>query len=193
MGGFGKDFGRVVGRVWRLLAPFGLLLGAFFACLYGPILVTNTLSPTWGRFVWHLDRSWRHFGGLGGDFEGFGKGFWTSFGRWFVYLFLKLSGGFQDRFLEILGRTLRQKAKLLTRYILESYFLMLSFQVLSVVPAGQVATVDHKDKQLFTALAAAAQQRMKVFKSQDLANTSWAIATANHKHEQLSRAFRKAP
>ena len=44
--------------------------------------------------------------------------------------------------------------------------------MLSVVPAGQVAVVGHKDEALFTALAAAAERRMRGFNSQDLANTA---------------------
>ena len=57
--------------------------------------------------------------------------------------------------------------------------------MLSVVPAGQVATVGHKDKQLFSALAAAAEQCMRDFTSQGLANTAWAFATVGHKEEVL--------
>ena len=30
LGGFGKDFGRVLGGVWRLLASLGSLFGVFF-------------------------------------------------------------------------------------------------------------------------------------------------------------------
>ena len=66
---------------------------------------------------------------------------------------------------------------------------MLSFQVLSVVPAGQVSTVSHKDEWLSTALAAAAEQRMRDFNSQDLANTAWAFATVGHKEERLFTAL----
>ena len=49
------------------------------------------------------------------------------------------------------------------------------FKALSVVPAGQVATVGHKDERLFSTLAAAAEQRMRDYKSQQLANTAWAL------------------
>ena len=65
-------------------------------------------------------------------------------------------------------------------------------QALSVVPAGQVAKVEHKDEQLFTALAAAAQRRMKDFTSQDLANTAWAFATVERKDAQLFTALAAA-
>ena len=58
-------------------------------------------------------------------------------------------------------------------------------QALSVVPAGQVATVGHKDKQLFTALAFAAGRRMRDFNSQELANTAWAFAAVGHKDDLL--------
>ena len=77
---------------------------------------------------------------------------------------------------------------------LEAFFAywMLSFQVLSVVPAGQVATVGHKDEQLFTALAAAAERRMRDFDSQNLANTAWAFATVVHKGNQLFTALAAA-
>ena len=37
------------------------------------------------------------------------------------------------------------------------------FQALSVVPAGQVATVGRKEEQLFAALAVAAERRMRNF------------------------------
>ena len=37
------------------------------------------------------------------------------------------------------------------------------------------ATVGHKDEQLFTALAHAAEQRKRDFNSQALANTAWAL------------------
>ena len=30
LGGFGEDFGRVLGGVWRLLAPLGPLFGVIF-------------------------------------------------------------------------------------------------------------------------------------------------------------------
>ena len=34
LGGFGEDFGRVLGGVWRLLAPLGPLFGVIFWGLY---------------------------------------------------------------------------------------------------------------------------------------------------------------
>ena len=58
-------------------------------------------------------------------------------------------------------------------------------QALSVVPAGQVATVSHKDERLFTALAAAAEWLMNDFNSQGLANTAWAFAKVRHRGERL--------
>ena len=58
-------------------------------------------------------------------------------------------------------------------------------QALSVVPAGQVATMGHMDEQLFAALVAAVERCMMDFNSQELANTAWAIATVGHKDEQL--------
>ena len=64
--------------------------------------------------------------------------------------------------------------------------------MLSVVPTGQVATVGHKEERLFTALAFAAERRMRDFNSQDLANTAWSFATVSHKKERLFTAFRKA-
>ena len=47
------------------------------------------------------------------------------------------------------------------------------------------ATVDHRDEQLFTALADAAKQRMKDFNSQNLVNTMWAFAIVGRKDKQL--------
>ena len=52
-------------------------------------------------------------------------------------------------------------------------------QALSVVPAGQVATANQSDAQLFAALARTAEWRLSDFKVQDLANTAWSFATAN--------------
>ena len=66
------------------------------------------------------------------------------------------------------------------------------FLALSVVPAGQVAIVAYKDERLFKALAAAAEQRLRNFKSQDLANTAWSFATVGHKEEQLFTALAAA-
>ena len=47
--------------------------------------------------------------------------------------------------------------------------------------AWAFATVGHKDKRLFTALAAAAQWRMMDLNLQELANTAWAFATVSQK------------
>ena len=53
--------------------------------------------------------------------------------------------------------------------------------------------VGHQEEQLlFTALAAAAERRMRDFDSQNLVNTTWAFATVRHKEERLFTAFRKA-
>ena len=64
-------------------------------------------------------------------------------------------------------------------------FLMLSFQVLSVVPAGQVATVDQSDAQLFIALARSVEQRLGDFISQGLANAAWTFATVGQSNAKL--------
>ena len=53
---------------------------------------------------------------------------------------------------------------------------MLSFQELSVVPAGQVAKVGQQDEQLFTAFAKVAERRLDQFNAQNLANKAWAFA-----------------
>ena len=49
--------------------------------------------------------------------------------------------------------------------------------------AWAFATVGHKEGQLFTALAAAAEQRMGDFHLHELASTAWAFATVGHKKE----------
>ena len=43
----------------------------------------------------------------------------------------------------------------------------------------------HKDKLLFSIVAAAAERRIRDFNSQALANTAWAFATVGHKEERL--------
>ena len=43
--------------------------------------------------------------------------------------------------------------------------------------AWAFATVGHKNERLFTALAAAAERRIKDFNSQEVVNTAWAFAT----------------
>ena len=48
-------------------------------------------------------------------------------------------------------------------------------RALSVVPAGQVATVGQQDEQLFKALARMAEQRLDNFNGQDFANAAWAL------------------
>ena len=50
--------------------------------------------------------------------------------------------------------------------------------------AWAFATKGHKEEWLFTALAVAAEWRMKDFTSQNLANTAWAFATVRHKDER---------
>ena len=47
----------------------------------------------------------------------------------------------------------------------------------------------HKDKELFRALAATAEQRMKDFSSQELANTAWAFTTVRHKFQPFFMAL----
>ena len=54
------------------------------------------------------------------------------------------------------------------------------FQAISVVPAGQVAAVGHKEEQLFMALAGATEQFMGDFNSHTHANTAWAFAAVRH-------------
>ena len=51
--------------------------------------------------------------------------------------------------------------------------------------AWAFVTAGHKEERLFTALAAAAEQRVRDFNSQELANTAWAFATAGHQEEWL--------
>ena len=47
----------------------------------------------------------------------------------------------------------------------------------------------HKEGRLFKALAAAAEQLMRNFNPQALANTAWAFATVGHKGKQLFTAL----
>ena len=79
LGGFGKDFGWVLGRVWRILAPLGPLFGVIFPGLY------SELSPKW-----LLEASGFHFGsifkGSGEISGGFGEG-WGEF-AWPKFVFL---------------------------------------------------------------------------------------------------------
>ena len=65
-------------------------------------------------------------------------------------------------------------------------------QALSVVPAGQVATVGQKDEQFFKSLAKMAERRLDHFKAQDLANTAWALtdSAALHARELGKRSSR---
>ena len=62
-------------------------------------------------------------------------------------------------------------------------------QALSVVPAGQVATVGQQEEQLFKALAKMAERRVDQFNGQGLANTAWAFATVGLQEEQLFKAL----
>ena len=52
--------------------------------------------------------------------------------------------------------------------------------------------MEHKDEQLFTALAAAAQPRVKDLNSQELATTAWALARVEYKDKQLFTALAAA-
>ena len=49
--------------------------------------------------------------------------------------------------------------------------------------------MDHRGENLFAALARAAKRRLIEFNAQCVANTAWAIATANHLDERLFAAF----
>ena len=69
---------------------------------------------------------------------------------------------------------------------------MLSSQPLSVVPAGQVATVDQLDAQMFMVLARSFEQRLGNFIAQNLANTAWAFATVDQSDAQLFAALARA-
>ena len=73
LGGFGEDFGRVLGGVWRLLAPLGPLFGVIFWGLYpegspkgvleGPRVdfgsILEGLGWVWGGFWEGFGRTWR--------------------------------------------------------------------------------------------------------------------------------------
>ena len=59
LGGFGEDFQRVLGGVWRVSAPLGSLFDVIFGGSY------SELSPKW-----LLEASGFHFGGFG---EGLGE------------------------------------------------------------------------------------------------------------------------
>ena len=47
----------------------------------------------------------------------------------------------------------------------------------------------HKKEWLFTALAVAAERRMRHFNSLELVNTAWAFATVGHEKERLFTAL----
>ena len=67
---FGEGFGRVLGKVWRVLVALGPLFCAFFWCLYSECSLTGILEAT------GLD--------FGSIFKGLGRvwgGFWVGFGR----------------------------------------------------------------------------------------------------------------
>ena len=70
LGGFGEDFGRVLGGVWRLLAPLGPLFGVIFWGLY------SERSP---KVL--LEASGFHFGSILKGLGGVWGGFWEGFGR----------------------------------------------------------------------------------------------------------------
>ena len=70
LGGFGEDFGWVLGGVWRLLAPLGPLFGVIFWGLYPEGSPKGVLEGPRVDF--------------GSILEGFGwlwGGFWEGFGR----------------------------------------------------------------------------------------------------------------
>ena len=54
------------------------------------------------------------------------------------------------------------------------------------------AMVGHKEEQLLTVLAAAAEWHIRNFRSVGLTNTAWAFAKVGHKEEQLSRSLAAA-
>ena len=49
--------------------------------------------------------------------------------------------------------------------------------------AWAFATLNHQDEKLFAVLASTAEQRLKEFYAQDIANTVLAFATINHRDE----------
>ena len=65
-------------------------------------------------------------------------------------------------------------------------------QALSVVPAGQVATLGEKDELLFAALERVATRCLGKFTLQNLANTAWAFATVDRSDELLFAALARA-
>ena len=67
LGGFGEDFGRVLGGVWRLLAPLEPFFGVLFGCLYLECSLEGLLGPPGLDF----GSIWRGLGRVWG-------GFWTS-------------------------------------------------------------------------------------------------------------------
>ena len=61
--------------------------------------------------------------------------------------------------------------------------------MLSVVPAGQVATVGLQDEQLFKALAKMADRCLDKFNAQELVNMAWAFATVGQEDMQLFKVL----
>ena len=45
--------------------------------------------------------------------------------------------------------------------------------------------MNYRDERIFAALAIAAERRLSEFKPQELANSAWAFATANHRDKKL--------
>mgnify|MGYP005689350689 CR=1 FL=1 len=68
LGGFGEDFRRVLGGVWRLLASLGSLFGIIFASLYSERSPKGLLEASGLHLSFILK-------GLGGVWEGFWEGF----------------------------------------------------------------------------------------------------------------------
>ena len=58
--------------------------------------------------------------------------------------------------------------------------------------AWPFATVNQSDEKLFTALATAAEQRVREFSEQDYANLAWAFATMNQSDEKLFTLLARA-
>ena len=52
--------------------------------------------------------------------------------------------------------------------------------------------MNHREEELFTALARAAEQRVMELNQQDVAKRAWVFATVNHRDEMLFTALARA-